>query len=230
MDAKKIILCGCILLTRTYKPRSLDVKNTNRCESHQKGNHLPSLCMLHPTLYTSLLPPHVLHSAMKWEAFDSLVAEWKSWNCTFLETVQYTHTTPHFTVYITHFTFQSMFLQALLLMQTEHLFHCIQCLTKHMIIKAWVKIQDSILHHHKWISKMGFTCLLYTPWNIFHTSLCTFLWNIWHITWRMFQRLLVFTINTISLWPSVLDADIKCSLVGQLLITLWGKWYHSTFF
>jgi hypothetical protein len=44
------------------------------------------------------------------------------------------------------------------------------------------------------------------------------------------QSLLVFTVNTISLWPSVLDADIKCSLVGQLLIALWGKWYHSTFF
>jgi hypothetical protein len=28
----------------------------------------------------------------------------------------------------------------------------------------------------------------------------------------------------------ILDANIKCSLVEQLLIVLWGKLYHSTFF
>jgi hypothetical protein len=34
---------------------------------------------------------------------------------------------------------------------------------------------------------------------------------------------LFLTINTISLWPQLLDADISCSLVGQMLIALWGK-------
>jgi hypothetical protein len=52
-------------------------------------------------------------------------------------------------------------------------------------MKAWVKFVDSILHHHKWIFKMRYTCLLYTQCHILYKSLCTFLWKIWHITWIM---------------------------------------------
>jgi hypothetical protein len=181
MDAKKIILWCCILLTRTYKPTSLDVKNTNHCEPHQKGNHLPSLCLLHHTLCTPLPPPHVLHSAINEKPVIPL---WLNGNHGTL--YSWKNSTTH--THTSHFTFQSITLQALLMLQTEHLYHCIHYLTKHMIMKAWVKIRDSILHHHKWISNMGLTCLLYTPWNISHTSLCTFLWNIWHITWRMFSK------------------------------------------
>jgi hypothetical protein len=96
-------------------------------------------------------------------------------------------------------------------------------------MKAWVKIVDSILHHHKLISKMRFTCLLYTSQHIFYASLCTFLWKMWRITW-MLSMTSCFTIHVIFLWPLILDANIKCSLVGQLLIVLWGKWYHLTFF
>jgi hypothetical protein len=49
IDARKIILWCCILPTRTCKLRSLGVKNTNHCLSHQNGNLLPSLWMLHHT-------------------------------------------------------------------------------------------------------------------------------------------------------------------------------------
>jgi hypothetical protein len=45
VNAKNIMLWFCILPT---------VRNTNHCESHEKRNHLPSLFMLHHTLFTSL--------------------------------------------------------------------------------------------------------------------------------------------------------------------------------
>jgi hypothetical protein len=94
------------------------------------------------------------------------------------------HSFKQYNTHSPHFTFQAIFLKALLLMQTELLCDCIHYLTKHIIMKAWVKIVNSILHHHNWISKMRFNCLLYTPWHIFYTSLYTFLWKIGHITWR----------------------------------------------
>jgi hypothetical protein len=145
-----------MLPTRTCKIRCLGIKNTNRCESHEKGNHLPSLCMLHHTRYTSLF------------MFYTIVGECKLFN---------THSP--------HFTFQSIFLKVHLLMQTKQLCDWIHYLTKHIIMEAWVKIVDSILHHQKWIPKMKFKCLFYTPWHIFCTSLCTFLCKVWHITWRL---------------------------------------------
>jgi hypothetical protein len=115
-----------------------------------------------------------------------LIPLWVNWNVGTLHSLKH-YNTHHISlyIYITHFTFQSIFLKALLLMQTEQLCECVHYLTKHIIMKACVKIVDSILHHHKWISKMRFTCLLYTLWHISYTSLCTFLWKMWHITWRM---------------------------------------------
>jgi hypothetical protein len=142
---------------------------------------------------------------------------WKQYN---------THThiyRPHFTIYITHhFTCKTIFLKALLLMQREQLCDCIHYLSKHIIMKSLVKMVDSILHHHKWISKMRFTC----HFRHHDTSLCIFLRNLWHITWRMLSMTSCFSPYT----PLILDANIKCSLVGQLLIVLWGKLYHWTLF
>jgi hypothetical protein len=86
---------------------------------------------------------HGLHNAMRWESADSIVGEWKfsdshSWK-------QYNR--PHFTVYNTHFTLLSIFLNALLLMQTEHLCIGMHYLTKHIIKKDLVKVEHSILYH-----------------------------------------------------------------------------------
>jgi hypothetical protein len=105
--------------------------------------------IVHAASQTVHITFHVLHNAMKWEVVHSIVGEWKSWNSAFLEAEQLTHHTSLHYLYIKHLTFQATFLIALLLMQTEQLCDCIHYLTKHIIIKAWVKILDSILHHHK---------------------------------------------------------------------------------
>jgi hypothetical protein len=39
--------------------------------------------------------------------------------------------------------FYSIFLQALLLVQTEQLYHLVLCLTKHVFLKVWVNMEDS---------------------------------------------------------------------------------------
>jgi hypothetical protein len=98
---------------------------------------------------------------MKWEAVDSNVGEWKSWKSTLLETVQPTPLTSLY-IYYTQFTFQAIFLKALLLIQTEDLGDCILHLTKHIIMKACVKSVDSTLHNYKGIPTMRFTYLFYT--------------------------------------------------------------------
>jgi hypothetical protein len=129
--------------------------------------------------------------------------------CILRRRTTHTHTTLHYIyiyiymcvcvyIYIKKFTFKAVFLKAHLLLQTEKLCVCIHYLINHMIMKAWVKIIDSILLHHKWISKMRFTCLLYAPWHIFYTSLCRFLWNIWPITWRMLSMTSCFSPYTAS--------------------------------
>jgi hypothetical protein len=127
-------------------------------------------------------------------------------------------------IYIKHFTFQAIFLKALLLMQTEQLCDRIHYLTNHIVIKTWVKIVLSVLHHHKWISNMRFTCLLYTPWHIFYTSLCKIsLKHMTHNLKNVINDILLHTIHTIFLSPYILDAIIKCSLVRQLLIAFRGE-------
>jgi hypothetical protein len=133
IDAKKIILFSCILPIRTCKPRRLGVKNTILCVSHQKRKHLSSLCMLHPTLYISLF----MFYTMPWNG-KLLIPLWVNGD---LETVhswkQTTQShTPHFTVYITHFTLQSIFLKSLLLMQTEQIFDGMHYLTKYTIMRV----------------------------------------------------------------------------------------------
>jgi hypothetical protein len=71
-----------------YNSRCVGVKNTNLCQSHQKGNYLPSLCMMNHTLYTSLF------------MFYTTVGEWKSWKSSFLQTERRTLTTLHFSRYL----------------------------------------------------------------------------------------------------------------------------------
>jgi hypothetical protein len=56
-------------------------------------------------------------------------------------------------------------------MQTEHLSHGIQYLTKDIILKAWVEIKDSIT--------------LY----IYYVLRFVFYWNIWEILWGMIINL-----------------------------------------
>jgi hypothetical protein len=115
---------------------------------------------VHVASHTVYITFHILHTAMKWEAVHSIVGELKSWNCAFFEAEQHTHThtTLHYIyiymcvcvyIYIKQFTFKAVFLKAHLLMQTEQLCVCIHYLINHMIMKAWVKIIDSILLHHK---------------------------------------------------------------------------------
>jgi hypothetical protein len=106
--------------------------------------HHCACCITHTVHITF----HVLHNAMEWEAIRSIVGEWKFWNSAFLEAEQHTHHTSLY-IYIKHFTFQAIFLKALLLMQTEQSCDCIHYLIKHIIMKAWVKLVDSILHQHK---------------------------------------------------------------------------------
>jgi hypothetical protein len=167
-----------------------NIMNTNRCESHEKGNHLPSLCMLNDTRYTSLFTIH------------TMVRECKLYN---------THSY--------HFTFQAIFLKERLLMKTEQICDCIHYLTKHIIMEAWVKIVDSILHHQKWISKMRFTCLfLYSMTHFLHITVQISLKNMTHNLKNVNKLILYFTIHTIFLWPYIIVANIKCSFVGQLLI------------
>jgi hypothetical protein len=113
------------------------------------------------------------------------------------------HSCKQYNTHSPHFTSQTIFLEALLLMQTEQLCDCIHYLTKHMYMEAWVKIVDSILHHQKWISKITFTCLLYTQWQIFYTSLCTVLCKLWHITWRMLSITFSFSIYTPSSYDHI---------------------------
>jgi hypothetical protein len=54
IHAKKIILWCCMLPTHTSRPRRLGA-------SHQNRIHLPSLCILHHTLYTSLFMFYTMH-------------------------------------------------------------------------------------------------------------------------------------------------------------------------
>jgi hypothetical protein len=94
IDGNKIILPCCILPTHKCKPRGLGVKNTNLCVQHQKGNHLPSLYMLH-------------HCSCFTECHE-MVSRW--FYCGWMETLELyilrnnttnTHTyiyTPHFTI------------------------------------------------------------------------------------------------------------------------------------
>jgi hypothetical protein len=161
---------------------------------------------------------------IRWETVDSIVREWKSWNSTFLEIVKHIQ---HTSLYILHiFIFLAIFLKALLLMQTDQLCDCMHYLTKHIIMKVWVKIIDSVWHH-KLISKMRFTCPLYTPGYItVHISQQIMM----HIIKNVINDILCFTIHTIFLWPYILHANNKFPLVGQLPISLWRIGCHPTFF
>jgi hypothetical protein len=95
-DGKKIILWCCILPTHTYKPRSLGGKNTNHCESHQKGNHWPPFCMLDHTLYKSL----VMFYTMPWNG-KPFVPLWGGMEILELYILgSITTHTPHFTMFI----------------------------------------------------------------------------------------------------------------------------------
>jgi hypothetical protein len=89
------ILWCCILPTHTCRPRSLGVKNTNRCERQQNGNHFPSLCMLHHTHCT-----HHFSSCRQCHEMGS-----RSFHCGWMEILEpyilgsRTAHTPHFTIY-----------------------------------------------------------------------------------------------------------------------------------
>jgi hypothetical protein len=67
--------------------------------------------------------------------------------------------------------------------------------------------------HHNWIAKMWFTC----PCCTHHDTLST------HHCKNVFTDIFCFTIQTTLLCPYILDANNKCSLVGQLPIHLWGR-------
>jgi hypothetical protein len=95
------------------------------------SNRETPLIIVHVASHTVRITVHVLHNAMKWETADSIVAEWKSCNSYILENS--TRHIAHITVYITHFTLQSIFLKALPVMQTEHLCDGIQYLTEDKI-------------------------------------------------------------------------------------------------
>jgi hypothetical protein len=116
MDAKKIILWCCILLTRICKPRRFGVTNTKPYVSHQKGNHLQSLCRLHHTLYTSLFMIYTMPwNENKWiqlwvNGILGTLHSWKQYYThihTLLFTL-YTHTHIYIYIYILHFIFQSI--------------------------------------------------------------------------------------------------------------------------
>jgi hypothetical protein len=97
-------------------------------------------------------------------------------------------------------------------MQTEQLCDGLHYLTKHTIIKGWVKMVDSILYD-----------ALHITGNI-SQKIKT------HNFKNAINDIFCFTIHTIFLWPHILYANNKSSLVGQLQIVIWGKAYQSTFF
>jgi hypothetical protein len=99
IDANKIILSCCILTTHMWPYKF-------GCQEHKplwitpKGK--PLAIIMHAASHTVHITNHVLHNAMEWEAVDSIVGEWKSWNSTFLETVN-THTSLYI-YYSLHFS------------------------------------------------------------------------------------------------------------------------------
>jgi hypothetical protein len=68
---------------------------------------------------------------------------------------------------------------------------------------------------------------VYTMTHFPHITVNISLKNMTHNLKNVINDILFFTIHTIFLWQYILDAIIKCSLVGQLLIVLWGKLYHT---
>jgi hypothetical protein len=160
-EYKRKYFCNAIYYLLAHIRLDVSVSRTQTVVNHTIRE--TRAIIMHTASHTVHITFHVLHNGEWTEIFKTL------------------HSCKQYNTHSPHFTFQAIFLNTLLLMQTEQLCDCIQYLTKHMIKKAWVKIVDSILHHQKWISKMRFTCLLYTPWHIFYT----FPSKIWHITWRM---------------------------------------------
>jgi hypothetical protein len=120
---------------------------------------------------------------IRWETEDSIVGVCKSWNSYILEnsTTHSTHHCIYYTLHITFHRFQSTYTDA------------------NRAVMWWYTLpnerynleglgENSRLHsvlHHKWNSRMRFTCLLYTPRHIYYTSQCIFLRKIWHTTLRM---------------------------------------------
>jgi hypothetical protein len=61
----------------------------------------PLAIIVHVASKTLNITVHDLHNAMKCETTDAIVAEWKSWDCTFLKTTQRSHS-HHTSLYILH--------------------------------------------------------------------------------------------------------------------------------
>jgi hypothetical protein len=136
----------------------LGVKNTIVCVTRENRNHLPSLCMLHHTLYTLLFMIYT----MPWNG-KLLMPLWLSGNLVTVHSLKqynaHTHT-PHFTVYITQFTLQSIFLQAFLLMKTAVMWWYALPNQTYNHERLGENGRFHYISHHKWISKMRITCLL----------------------------------------------------------------------
>jgi hypothetical protein len=68
-----------------------------------------------------------------------------------------------------HFSLHYIFFQALLLMRTVQFCDAVYCLTKHVVLNGWVKIEDTVLYH---------TINEFLEWDSLaltsYTSLCTF--------------------------------------------------------
>jgi hypothetical protein len=141
------------LSNKTYSHESLG----QNCRFHSSSPSINFQNETHlPFVYTMT---HFLHI--------TVIPLWVNWNLgnliSWIEHNTHTHTL-HTSLYILHiYLLKSIYTGAI---RTVMWLSTLP--KKHIVMRAWVKILDSILHHHKRICKIRFPFLLYTPWHTFY--------------------------------------------------------------
>jgi hypothetical protein len=166
--------------------------------------------ILHVPSHIVHITVHDLHNAMKWETADSIVAQWTSWDCTYLKTVQrsHSHTTLHCIYYTLHFTVN-------LLKSTST--------DSNRTVMWWYALPNIYSWKPGWKWKIP---LCITPQMNFqnenHLPFVNTMTHFLHISQKIITHyfknltndILCFTIHIIFLWPYILHANNKRSLVG----------------
>jgi hypothetical protein len=104
-------------------------------------------------------------------------------------------------------------------MQTQLLCDGVYYLTKEVMFQVLLKMEDIILCHTmnkfpKWDSP---ALTVHTMTYFLHFTAHILQNGMTHDCKNIINDILCFTTDTIFLWPSFLDPNSKCSLVGQLL-------------
>jgi hypothetical protein len=151
---------------------------------------------------------------IRWETLESVWVN-ANLNSTFLKTQHTQHT--HHCIYYTqnykvrlqnwlqenlHFTLQSVFLYALLLMQTQQLCDDVYYLTIHVILNVWVKLVDSVLYYtiNEFPKRDSPALIVRTTTHFLH------------ITVHIFQKIMthhcknvITDIHCVTIHPTILD-------------------------